>query len=482
VTGARPFTYGQLLNEALLELNQALSGRVRFDRPSEAITAAQARVRIYHTIARAADTCAAGLGPVADPAAPLRETDRRNAARLHADLSASAIGTQHVLDLPAEPGPRQSVAGRLSRVADAAGLAWDLLATQLPPHGATAARRGHPAGGLNARSVLTDAALLARGMASLDVRLEPAMSMVAVDPATPNNIGRALQQVAEDCEAVTLLGVPAYTGQILHQPTNPAAAARQALNALTAPSAPMRVVRLTSEQQAVAAAEAYLAWLMRGGGDLTVPDLLSLAATASRLTRLVARARGTSVEPHPAGRDAVGAWREAYQATRRLRSIHPRPAGWRQAVRLAAWADEQLRAAQPPPRRSATVTEIADLLPALAEAGQASLRRLHSGRRLYAPAPGGSRYLYAPAGGTHVRTVLRTFELARTSSAALAQPAPAVALPDTPGRSAISSPGRPPHPAVDRIRTASEPAPTAAPFGSLPPRPAFEIADTLGLD
>jgi len=107
MTGARPLSYGQLLNEALLQLNQAISGPVRFSEAGAAVTAAQARTRIYRTIARAADSCAAALGAAAaDRAAGLTEAGFRSAARLHADLSASVAGTRPVLDLPAiEPVP-----------------------------------------------------------------------------------------------------------------------------------------------------------------------------------------------------------------------------------------------------------------------------------------------------------------------------------------------------------------------------------------
>jgi len=444
MTGARPLTYGQLLDEALLELNQALSGTVRFDRDSEAVTAAQARTRIYSVVARAADSCAAGLGgAAANPASELSDSERRTAARLHDDLAASAAVTGPVLDLPRIPSAERSIAGRLARAAVAAGLAWDLLASRLPPDRATDTPAPALVSAPDARAVLADAALLARGMAILDVRLEPAMAMAAVDPATPAALGRLLRQVAEDCDAVTLLGVRSYTADILRQVAEPSIGdSRPTLDALTLPPAPLRVTRLTSAEQAIAAAEGYLNWLVRRGRELTVPDLASLAATASRVARLAARPAADNSPAHPAGGDAVLAWRQAYEALRPLRTVHHRPTGWGQAFRLAAWADQQLREPPPPSRGwQAGTTAIAGLLPALADAGHASLRHLHSSRQLYAPIAHGHRP-YATADGPRTRRAVQAFAAARRASAALAQPPPAAAPPEA------TTPGNPPAPST----------------------------------
>jgi hypothetical protein len=183
MTRPQPVTYTALMSEALLEVSRAtFGGPVRFDHPDDAVTTAQARTRIYRVAARATRLCRAGLGTVrSDPAAHLTERENTAARRLQSDLTLSIEATSSVLDLQVTQPGEQSFAAQLARAAAAAERAWDLLAAQLTPEGNPRTQASGWVRELGERTVLTDAILLARGMANLDLALEPVIWAVGVD-------------------------------------------------------------------------------------------------------------------------------------------------------------------------------------------------------------------------------------------------------------------------------------------------------------
>ncbi len=125
MTGPAGLSYGRLITTALLELSHALSVPTRPISARQAVSAAQARHRIYRTTARILHTCMVGLDRAgADRAARLSQAERRGIARLHPQLAASFAGTSQVITLVGSPAADGSIADRLTRAADAAGLAW----------------------------------------------------------------------------------------------------------------------------------------------------------------------------------------------------------------------------------------------------------------------------------------------------------------------------------------------------------------------
>jgi len=427
-------TYGRQVNEALLQLGRAIAQPIHFAGPGDAFAVAQARTRLYRVAARIITVCATG----SDPPVVLAGPEARSTTLLLSELNLSAATTRSALALPAHPPTERSTAAHLTRAADAAGLAWDLLATRLTPEGEPDYPTGWWVVDGDARAVLTDALLLVRGTASLDEHLGQPLWTVAADATVPAASAAALRAVADDCQAVTTLGLPVLAGNLLRRIAEPLAIGNwQRIDAVTAAPVGARPGRLATPAQAAAATDAYLTWLMRRRSDLTVPDLASLAATAARLSRVVGASTGTA-DSAAAGCDAVRAWRLAHQALRPLRSVHPRPVGWRQAFLLADWADRHVRssdrARSPTPDMPAAAAAIAGQLPWLAETGAASVRRLHDELKLLAPvgpdtppsaamavgsSATASRYQYGPADPVSASQALDAFTAARRASAAL---------------------------------------------------------------
>jgi len=78
MTGPAGLSYGRLITTALLELSHALSVPTRPISARQAVSAAQARHRIYRTTARILHTCMVGLDRAgADRAARLSQAERR---------------------------------------------------------------------------------------------------------------------------------------------------------------------------------------------------------------------------------------------------------------------------------------------------------------------------------------------------------------------------------------------------------------------
>ena len=145
--------------------------------------------------------------------------------------------------------------------------------------------------------------------------------------------------------------------------------------------------RLDSPAQAAAAVDRYHTWLAGHAGELTIADLVTLAATAFRLISII----GQLADPT--------AWRRCHHNLRLLRTVHPAPAGCTHAVLLAGWTDRQLRGGVPTkPAHPAWTTwtdaaaVIADRLPDLANAAATSLDLLASRRQLLISGPRKDRY------------------------------------------------------------------------------------------
>jgi len=199
-------TYGELLNEALLEIAAAWQEPPRFAAGAEAVAAAQARTRLNRGAARALRRYTTEpwfATPARDPVRGRGESHQPHLQGLAAELATSAGATAGVLDLPAGPvrttARPGSLAGRLTRAAEAADGAWDLLASHLTGDGQPRTPAGETVRGRLARALATDALLLARGVAGLDTRLGSALCRTALDPATGALTRPALLHVAEDC-------------------------------------------------------------------------------------------------------------------------------------------------------------------------------------------------------------------------------------------------------------------------------------------
>lgn len=408
MTTPQPLTYTALMSEALLELSRAsLSGAVRFDRPDDAVIAAQARTRIYRVAARSTQLSRTGLGTAnTGPSARLTDREAAAARRLQNDLALSVDRTSAILEVPTAPGDDNSIAGLFQRAATAAERAWNLLATELTSEGNLRPYALDWVRQLGERAVLTDAILLAWCMANLDLVLEPAIWAVAVDLESPAQLETPLQQVAADCQTLSQRGIASYCTEILDRPAA-SAAARAALN-------PTEPAPLANPIEAVAAFDAYLDWLQRHGAELSMPDLANIAATAARLVALTI----ADDEHGVSGRvEMVRNWRRVHHAIRPLRTVHPRPVGHQQADALIEWADRQLGAGIRPdsamPGWQAARRWIASQLPALADAGEASLRRLHTRRLLHVPDATRGHHLHGPADDGTVSEAIQAFAAAR---------------------------------------------------------------------
>jgi len=387
-------TYGELLNEALLEIAAAWQEPPRFAAGAEAVAAAQARTRLNRGAARALRRYTTEpwfATPARDPVRGRGESHQPHLQGLAAELATSAGATAGVLDLPAGPvrttARPGSLAGRLTRAAEAADGAWDLLASHLTGDGQPRTPAGETVRGRLARALATDALLLARGVAGLDTRLGLALCRTALDPATGALTRPALLHVAEDC--------------LRHQRQTPARH-RPAVRRRGRRRPARHRLDLDRQHRPGPAATAGPAGQPRAGRRrgrqvphvagrprrrTAIADLVTLAATAFRLISII----GQLADPT--------AWRRCHHNLRLLRTVHPAPAGCTHAVLLAGWTDRQLRGGVPTkPAHPAWTTwtdaaaVIADRLPDLANAAATSLDLLASRRQLLISGPRKDRY------------------------------------------------------------------------------------------
>jgi hypothetical protein len=400
-------TYGALIDQAYGELSHALTSYGRYNGAADAVAAAQARTRLARTAGAAVRISRAELSYTHD----LHTRELQACIDLETDLSQSTAAGRTVLEL-ATPGRSSRASAHLTRAADLAGHAGDLLATRhtLGAHAANdRPSQWEPASA--GRAILTDAALLARGLHALDPAIRKVLLWAAIDEATPGRAVKPLLAVAADC-AVGRAADHIQIQQIAHEVPAPT---WQHLKATAAPR-PTWHGHLQSATDAPAALTSYLTWLNRNRPQLTLTDLTTLTSVGTRLAQLAV--------PDPAAQAAataaVRAWRRASHCLRDLHTIDPRPPGHHLAHHLTRWADSQPTG---PALPQAIATALAQTLPALANAGREALQQLHEAGRIFAnTADAASRYSFTRAAGTRLRPALDALSEAARTSRDLAPP------------------------------------------------------------
>ena len=348
----------------------------------------------------------------------VRERERVLVEQLHADLDTSATNTKAMLGLNPKPAtPVKSLAApatapgtgpstvtvRLRWATDAAGAAFDLLASHLDgnrlprtPDG------GRLRGGDAGRAAIADAALLARGLAELDARI--AGPLRAAADRVPDPGQRLLLATAvDDVDRVTLVGVASYARVVTDMLRSDHRAGVDDL--VPAPVLGPTWSGVHSPADAAHAVHALRSWTAQHATDLTITDLMNIAATGARLARLTGLFQLYRPGDHAAAVDAATrsatAWRQAHMGLRALRSVHSPPAGAEPPRQLAAWLDTQLRGENPGQRLAAELADparaaqwgasiraITGHLPDLARGAGDSLRaQLETGRSSWSTAP-----------------------------------------------------------------------------------------------
>lgn len=446
-----PATYGELLDIAVRATTDLAFAEVSFAGPAETVEILQARARLLRAASTVLRTHAVRRRDIdarpSNAVVTVSEAEHRLVRALDQRVAWAWSGTRHVLDIDVVPAAVSSPrATTWLRAADTIRAGWDVLSTQsigIRPVRSAGRSVGRAADG--ARAVLADAALVLRGLTAADRELADAVRAVAAEPDAAVRVrqwrggssesGRGdeetdlrtvLHVAAEDCERSARAGLgDAATAleSALH------AYGRGQVDRLTI----ARVERHVPDRPLVglAGVRVYHRWVARNADSLTIDDLLTLSAVASRLTGLAGTALATTSSE--AFRDAVDAWRDAYRALGPLRTIDPAPVGAEHAHDLAAWADNLLR--RPPERGpglgSAAATEIAQFLPGLAAVADYRLYRMRKEGTLLGPAglirrpgqpPSPDPYRYKPVSTNddHVVQAVEAVLEARRSSAVFA--------------------------------------------------------------
>jgi hypothetical protein len=399
-------TYGLLLDRALAQTALALVEPVQISSAQDAIMLADARVRLYRGLAgalrvhlRLSRASADGFsGAVRSRVYTLVET-------LHSDLRPSVRLAEESSRPPRLQGAAvESTAGRLVTASDAAGGAWDLLASHLAGSGDELTPDGRDLRSGGSRVTLADATLLLRGVAELDGRIESPLREMAARSQTNQQARRRLVAAADDARRITRLGTADFAGAVSRVLRSDD---RRGVDELdVAPAWPHHVI-VDSPRSAVTAAATMRMRAHRKFGDLTVLDLAAMAAVASRVTHLAAVVGRRGGATADVAAQTAAAWRRGYMAAAELRAITDGVRLNGDANRFCTWADRQL--AKPAQHRCRgkqwlpAVQEMTAYLPQMALSAQLSIwhqvreGRLYHINTLRTPEEFGYHWLYRQA-------------------------------------------------------------------------------------
>jgi len=436
-------TYGQFIDDATLRLAHALTEPINLAAPRDVLTLLQARTRLYRSLAGAITTHTFGEnnGAAATAIRSLQDRERALVAQLHTDLTTTANATKATLGLdPATAsGPAPAgTADHLRRAADAAGVAFDLLATHLDSDRLPRTPDGQRLrGGDAGRAAIADATMLARGAAELDQRTATTLHAATAritDPA----LRPVLTAAVADVERVARVGVAPFAHAVsaMLRTEHRAGVDELAPAATLGPS----WTGIGSPADAAIALDALRSWTTQHDVELTVTDLMNIAAVGARLTRLTGfhhqQLDGDHTTTMAEATRSATAWRQAHMGLRELHTVHPAPPGATLPQQLAAWVDTHLRREAPgaglatprdPGRASewhTSIQAITAYLPDLADAARRSLTELHENGRLIAAnrALSGSGPLYTPVrlSDPRIPPIADALRIARDTSASLA--------------------------------------------------------------
>lgn len=343
-------TYGAAINEALGAVGELLDGPPpMLAGLGDAVTAAHARSRLYRGVLVTIQRIAIAA-PVGDAWSAVTDRERDLLRQLQRDAAQSLQATEPP-DRPRGepqvpwdvPGARGPWGQRLTRAADSAGLAWELVGSHTSPEGLPRTREA-VRGGAEARAVMTDAVLLTRGVAALDATLGGAVASASSQPEIPDDLRQYLSSVATDCYRVERNGLAGYAKALTLILSGDRHDDRSRLDALGVARPVQAPAPPASIAQAPQALAGYRAWLFRHRSELTTRDLASAASIGARFAGILGQLVPQS---HSPDRRRIGAtidhFRAAFTHLAELHSIHPPPPGAHAVLPLADWASVTVR-------------------------------------------------------------------------------------------------------------------------------------------
>jgi hypothetical protein len=326
-----------------------------------------------------------------------------------------------------EAPPSDAPAGaQLTRAADLAGAAFDLLAGHLHPAEVPVAPSSTPLRSGGTRVTARDAVQMARGLAHLDGRLEkPIRSFACTDVDAESR--QRLIATADDCKRVARHGVREFAAaihQVLRSPV------RRVVDSLDLAASPGRSLASLHPASAADLVTELRDVAHRRPDRLSVIDLAAMASTGSRICVLAAYACAPLGGPIGPALTAARGWQLIYQeltsfvTPSRGRNL---PIGARQ---FRAWADARIRSSDPNefadstrwlPAIQSMTTDLADLAYSLT---RAITHKVVAEDLLipFDPHVRGREHLYrpAPATDTPVMRLADAADLARLSTRDLA--------------------------------------------------------------